>query len=135
MSRDRACSRSRTVCSRCTCSHCHLLFSSCRLSLTRSSPLLSQCCITDRKENKLQKTLVHTQAYACYETAIIRRSHQAALALADKATHQNDSEKSLRALWSRCLLPSPFAPKYSPDRERVLCTDLLSHQMVSTSTS
>jgi len=60
-----------------------------------------------KKKNWLQKTLVHTQA-------IIRRSHQAALALADKATHQKDSEKSLRALWSISLLPSPFAAPNTP---------------------
>lgn len=72
--------------------------------------LSAQSCINEKKKKKnrrFQKRLGHTQAHARYEATIIRRSDQAALALADKATHLKDSERSLRGLWSRCLRRSP----------------------------
>lgn len=104
--------------SRYTCSRCHLLFSSCRLSLSRDeSTSLPVLLLHHRKEetkNWLQKTLVHTQAHACYEAAIIRQKPPSCTCARGQGHPSKDSEKSLQTLWSRCLLPSPVVrPKYS----------------------
>lgn len=93
-------------------SRCHILFSSCCSPPSHEieSTSLPRVASTKRKRKKnrrFQKRLGHTQAHARYEATIIRRSDQAALALADKATHLKDSERSLRGLWSRCLRRSP----------------------------
>lgn len=116
--------RSRTVVSsRYTCSRCHLLFSSCRLSLTRSSPPpLSQCCIAShpgRKENKLapKNTRPHTGIRLLRD-----RNNSQKPPSCTCARGQGHPSKRFREISASFVveMPSPFAvrfaPKYSPER-------------------
>lgn len=93
-------------------SRCHILFSSCCSPPSHEieSTSLPRVASTKRNKKKLavpKKTRPHTGTRSLRGHNNSQKRPRAALALADKATHLKDSERSLRGLWSRCLRRSP----------------------------